>query len=512
MLSALLHAACASAPPAPPHFDFDLVVIGGGSGGLALAKEAAALGARVALADYVRPSPQGSRWGLGGTCVNVGCIPKKLMHHAGQLRRVVEQDAPAYGYDLSALRLADGEGAPHAWPTLVRNVQQHIKSLNFGYLSSLRKAGVQYFNKHASFRGAHEVVLRGAKGDEVVVSAARVAVAVGGRPRVPDDFVGAAEHCLVSDDLFSLKEAPGSTLVVGGGYVALECAGFLRSLGYPVTLLLRSIPLRGFDRQCAEMVLSHLEEEGVVVVRGTPQLAERSASGRTRVCWRGGDGAAAEGEFETVLVATGRTADTSSLCLEAVGLSAGKDGKIAAKDEATAVPHIYVIGDAAAEAPSSRPELTPVAIRAGLLLARRLYGGGAETFDNRMVPTAVFTPLEYACVGLSEEEATEILGADRLEVYHTHYQPLEWTLGGRPHNLCYCKVLCDAAECGRIVGLHVCGEHAAEIVQGFAVALRCGATKRDLDATVGIHPCSAEELVGLRVTKRSGLPAQRDGC
>lgn len=525
MLSLLL--ACSSAntaPAATAQYDYDLFVIGGGSGGLACAKEAAALGARVGLADYVRPSPKGSRWGLGGTCVNVGCIPKKLMHHAGQLRQVIEQDAPAYGYDLSALHISDVPEKPHAlhvWATLVRNVQKHVKSLNFGYMSALQKVGVKYYNKHGSLCGGHTVQLRGDKGDEISVSAGKIVVAVGGRPRLPDDFLGAAEHCIVSDDLFSLKDPPGKTLVVGGGYVALECAGFLRSLGYDVSLLMRSVPLRGFDRQCSDMVLTALVDEGVIVMRGVPICAEESASGRTRVRWslrdpgsegEGRPGSEGEGEFDTVLVATGRAADTSSLNLDAVGLSSGDDGKIASSNEATNVPHVYVIGDAASEAPSSRPELTPVAIRAGQLLAQRLYGGGSATMDNRLIPTAVFTPLEYSCVGMSEEEALTKLGPERLEVYHTHYQPLEWTLGGRPNNLCYCKMLCDSADSERIVGLHVVGDHAAEIMQGFAVALRCGATKSDVDATIGIHPCTAEELVALRISKRSGLAAQRDGC
>ncbi|KAL3920597.1 MAG: hypothetical protein SGPRY_005195, partial [Prymnesium sp.] len=168
--------------------------------------------------------------------------------------------------------------------------------------------------------------------------------------------------------------------------------------------------------------------------------------------------------------------------------------------------------DAASESPSSRPELTPVAVRSGQLLARRLFAGGQHKVDCRLTPTTVFTPLEYACVGMSEEQARSELGDDRLEVYHTHYQPLEWALSGRPADLCYCKVLVDNANDERVVGLHVCGERAAEIVQGFAVALQCGATKQDLDATIGIHPCSAEELVALTITKRSGLPPQKDGC
>jgi thioredoxin reductase (NADPH) len=221
-----------------------------------------------------------------------------------------------------------------------------------------------------------------------------------------------------------------------------------------------------------------------------------------------------EEEFDTVLVATGRVADTAGLNLQAVGLSTTRLGKIPAESEATAAPHVFVIGDAASEAPSSRPELTPVAIQSGKMLARRLYGGASGAFDNRLIPTTVFSPLEYGAVGMSEEEALEAFGADRLEIYHTHYTPLEWALGERPTGVCFCKVICDLQDEERILGLHVCGERAAEIVQGFAVAIRRGATKADLDATTGIHPCDAEQLVGLKlkVTKRSGESSEVSGC
>ena len=246
--------------------DYDLLVVGGGSGGIACAREAAALGARVCVADYVRPSPAGSRWGLGGTCVNVGCIPKKLMHRAAQLGEMVATDAPAYGWRLER-EGADGpgRGTAHDWRALVKLVQGHIKSLNFGYRTALAKEGVTYLNRRASFRSATEVALADASGDESLVRAKHVVLAVGGRPNFPDGFAGAAARCISSDDLFSLTEPPGKTLVVGGSYVALECAGLLRGLGFEVTLLMRSIPLRGFDVDCARRVLEALKDEGVEV-------------------------------------------------------------------------------------------------------------------------------------------------------------------------------------------------------------------------------------------------------
>ena len=274
-------------------FDYDLFVIGGGSGGLACAREAAALGASVALCDFVNPSPQGTRWGIGGTCVNVGCIPKKLMHQAAQLRYLIDDDAAAFGYQLGGAADATDETprararTPHDWKTLVRNIQLHVRSLNFGYRSELQHAGVKYLNQLGRFDGGHDVRLVDAKGTESTVRAKHIVVAVGGRPHFPEDFVGAREHCISSDDLFSLDSRPGKVLVVGGGYVALECAGFLHALGCEVVLLLRSIPLRGFDRECADKVLAHLANEGVRVVHSaTPSAVSRTPSGQRLVRWQ----------------------------------------------------------------------------------------------------------------------------------------------------------------------------------------------------------------------------------
>lgn len=346
LLSPLQSTATATTAPAiSSRYDYDVFVIGGGSGGLACAKEAAALGATVGLCDYVRPSPRGTSWGLGGTCVNVGCIPKKLMHRAGQLKRILREDAPAYGHGPALA--ADGGGS-HDWPALVRAVQRHVKSLNFGYRAALSEAGARYFNARGSLVGGHVIALTGADGKVQHVSAKHIVLAVGGRPHVPDSFSGAAERIVTSDDLFQLKTPPGKTLVVGGGYVALECAGFLASLGHEVSVMIRSVPLRGFDEQCAALVLDSVAEEGATILRGATPLdaspldatGSESAAGsglgarRTRVRWRQEVPASEDDsgaptyeelsdDFDTVLVATGRHPETGSLNLESVGLAPG---------------------------------------------------------------------------------------------------------------------------------------------------------------------------------------------
>jgi len=484
---------------------YDLIVVGGGSGGLACAKEAASLGARVLLFDFVRPSPQGSTWGLGGTCVNVGCIPKKLMHHAALIGQSF-RDAEPYGWEV--------EPATHRWETMVEGVQDHIKSLNFGYRSELLEAGVEYRNAFAAFADERTVEAVDSKGRTSTVTADAFVISTGGRPSLPD--IPGTQHVITSDDLFSLKSPPGDTLVVGASYVALECAGFIHGVGYPATVMMRSVPLRGFDQQMALLVKEDMEAEGVQFISGTPTAVERLRSGKKRVRWKRQDGSPAAAVYDTVLFATGRSACTRDLRLDKAGVTVNAAGKVGTTDERTNVPHIYAIGDvidgAALQPPSSTTELTPVAIQAGRLLAARLYGGSDARMDYQGVPTTVYTPLEYGCVGLSEEEAVAAHGEENIEVYHSFFTPLEWKLTERSEANCYAKLVCDARDDLRVLGLHVCGPHAGEMTQGFAVALKCGATKADFDSTVGIHPTTVEELTTLSVTKRSGIAAQKRGC
>jgi thioredoxin reductase (NADPH) len=432
----------------PPLEEFDLVVIGGGSGGLACAQEAARHGKTVAVCDFVSPSPAGTSWGLGGTCVNVGCIPKKLMHHAALLGGSLS-DAASFGWEL-------GASAPsHSWQTMVRNVQMHIKSLNFGYKAALMSADVEYVNARAAFHDPHTVHATEADGTVRRLRAKHFVIAVGGRPRYLDHIPGGRELVISSDDLFSLPRPPGKTLCIGGGYVSLECAGFIAGLGMEPHVMVRSVPLRGFDRQMAQLVKAHMEGElGVrFVQRALPTRIERvergpTASARTqpgggedgeddelpeaapsaeaaaeptsalRVTWTvtlpDGTRVQESGEYDTVLVAIGRDASTAQLGLDRLGVGKvelnARTGKIrTARGEQTGADHVFAIGDVL----DGKPELTPVAIQAGRLLARRLYAGSEVEMEYDGVPTTVFTPLEYACVGMSEEQAIEQLGKVR---------------------------------------------------------------------------------------------------
>ncbi|KAM9293230.1 thioredoxin reductase 1, cytoplasmic isoform 4-T6 [Morus bassanus] len=509
--------------PVPHSYDYDLIVIGGGSGGLAAAKnenwsplmgdeavgkqqEAAKYEKKVMVLDFVMPTPLGSSWGLGGTCVNVGCIPKKLMHQAALLGQAL-QDSRKFGWQFT-------EEVKHNWMTMTEAVQNYIGSLNWGYRVALREKNVTYENAYGEFVGPHTVKATNKRGVAKLYTAERFLIATGERPRylgIPGD----KEYCISSDDLFSLPYCPGKTLVVGASYVALECAGFLAGLGLDVTVMVRSILLRGFDQDMANKIGEYMEEHGINFIREFVPIKveqiEEGTPGRLKVIAKSTKGnQIIEGEYNTVLLAIGRDACTRKIGLDKVGVKINeKTGKIPVNDEEqTNVPYIYAIGDILQD----KLELTPVAIQAGRLLVRRLYAGATSKCDYVNVPTTVFTPLEYGACGYSEETAVEKFGEENIEVYHSHFWPLEWTVPSRDNNKCYAKIICNIQDNERIIGFHVLGPNAGEITQGFAAAIKCGLTKEQLDSTVGIHPVCAEIFTTLSVTKRSGENILQAGC
>eukprot|EP00976_Prorocentrum_cordatum_P102664 1193153-Prorocentrum_minimum.AAC.1 len=494
---------------APHNYKYDLIVIGGGSGGLAASKEAAKLGASVACLDFVTPSPVGTTWGLGGTCVNVGCIPKKLMHQAGILGESFS-DAKAFGWKVNS--------GTHDWEKMATNIQDYIGSLNWGYRTSLREAKVDYLNAKASFKDAHTILCTKKDGKTSEITGDKIIIAVGGRPAYPG-VPGDKECCITSDDIFSLPKSPGKTLCIGASYISLETAGFLTALGNDVTVMARSVFLRGFDSEVAEKIVSYMERHGTKMLRGaTPSKFEKVEGGKVKVTYTVADtDTVVEEVFDTVMLAVGRNACTKDLNVEAAGVKLNpKSGKLDALSEQTNVPHIFAIGDVLHQ----RQELTPVAIQAGVLLARRMFGGSKKKMDYTNVPTTVFTPLEYGTVGMTEEDAIAKYGEDNVEVYMSFMKPLEWTLNKEVHNdvmvrednVCYFKLISLLSEKERVIGLHYLGPNAGEIIQGFAVAIKAGATKDHFDDTVGIHPVIAEEFTILSVTKRSGTDANKKGC
>jgi len=494
-------------------YTHDFAVIGGGSGGLAAAKEASRSGAKVVLFDYVTKSPHGTQWGFGGTCVNVGCIPKKLFHYSSLLGESIH-DLKHLGWSGS---FVPGEPS-HNWSELVQTVTNYIRKLNFSYRTGARSAGVEYINARAKFSNQNDEHLLeyiDSKSGEIrQVRAKHVLVAVGGRPTLPDSIKG-IELAITSDDIFySAQKPPGKTLVVGGGYIAMECAGFLTGMGYPTTVAVRSRPLRNFDNQVADKIQSVMHEMGTNFLIGTiPKELRKSTQNDQQIQVIFDNGTT--DVFDTVLIATGRTPETRQLNLPSNVSLDSKTQKLHANLSTNLVngtKNIYAVGDCL----FGSPELTPVAVKDGELLARRLFQNSKTVFDKSLIPTTVFTPSEYGTVGLSEEAAIEKYGADKVESYLYEWPSLERAAVHREKplsrrtdegdveqgNNCFTKLVCVD---DKVVGFHFVGPNAGEVTQGFALAIKLGATKSDYDALVGIHPTDAEALCGLTITKRSGL-------
>lgn len=485
------------------NYDYDIIVVGGGSGGLAAAKEAAQLGKKVALCDFVKPTPMGTTWGLGGTCVNVGCIPKKLMHQASLHRENIE-DSSSFGWTVP------GDTRQHNWEAMVENVQNYIKSLNFGYRKELNKRKVKYYNAFAEFLTPNKVKITNKKGEVEEITGKDFIIAVGGRPLYPD-IPGAKEYCITSDDLFSLPQNPGKTLIVGASYIALECGGFLNGLNYDVTVMVRSILLRGFDRQMSDLIGEHMERMGVKFLREyVPVEVTKDESGKLNVLGRSKNVDEVFRGFDTVILAIGREACTSSLGFDKVPVKMNPRNKKVIVDqyERSSVPNIYAIGDVI----DGKPELTPVAIHAGKYLAQRIIGLHNKTTNYKQVPTTVFTPVEYGCVGLSEEEAYEIFGENNVVVYHNAFKPLEHGLS-RDETVGYAKLVCVKSLDELVVGFHVLSPNAGEITQGYAIGLKLGAKKADFDDLIGIHPTCAEVFTTMATVKNRGdKPPETTGC
>uniref|UniRef100_A0A3Q2DX38 thioredoxin-disulfide reductase (NADPH) n=1 Tax=Cyprinodon variegatus TaxID=28743 RepID=A0A3Q2DX38_CYPVA len=478
-------------------YDYDLVVIGGGSGGLACSKEAAQLGQKVAVLDYVEPSAKGTKWGLGGTCVNVGCIPKKLMHQAALLGTAVK-DAKKYGWQMP-------ETVNHDWAMMAEAIQNHVRSLNWGHRVQLQDKKVKYLNVKGSLLDEHTVRGLSKAGKETILTAKNIVIATGGRPKYPTQIPGAVEHGITSDDIFWLKTWLNAD-------VALECAGFLTGIGLDATVMVRSIALRGFDQQMAGLVTDYMEAYGTKFIwRSLPKSVDKLSSGALQVTWKDTEtGSEHKDTYDSVLWAVGRAPETKALGLDKLGVELNtQTGKIVVgPDESTSLPNVYALGDIS----EGRPELTPTAVKAGKLLAHRLAGQNTDLMNYDKVATTVFTPLEYGCVGLSEEEAERRHGKDGIEVFHAFYKPLEFTVAERDASQCYIKVICENGGDRKILGLHFTGPNAGEVIQGFSMSLQCGATYSHLLQTVGIHPTCAEEVVKIHITKRSGLDPTVTGC
>jgi len=445
---------------------FDLLTIGGGSGGVAISNRAASYGAKCALIESGR---------IGGTCVNVGCVPKKVMWNGANLMHAIDE-APDYGISVPSHRFD--------WTTLRRQRDQHVLDLNGIYERTLAKNGVELIHASARFVGPKTV-----KAGADTFTAEHIVIAVGGRPIVPE--LPGTGFGITSDGFFELAAQPMNVAVVGGGYTSVEIAGLLRALGSNVTMLLRRAHfLNEFDPMLREELLAQMQADGIRMITQTKIAKVEKASTGLRITQVNGE--IVEG-LDGLLWAIGRQPNTDRLDLRATGVAIDAAGAIPTDAyQATNVAGIYAIGDVI-----GKLDLTPVAIAAGRRLADRLFGGVIDRkLDYENIATVLFTHPPIGTIGLSEHEAVQAHGADNVKVYETRFTPMYHAFTRRKVK-CMMKLVVTG-ETEKIAGCHIIGPGADELMQGFAVAVHMGATKRDFDDTVAIHPTVAEELVTMR--------------
>lgn len=444
--------------------DFDLIVIGAGSGGVRLARMSAQRGARVAVVE--------SRY-LGGTCVNVGCVPKKLFVYGAHVHDELE-DAAGYGWGVPT------SDVTFDWPTLVANKNAEIERLNGIYGRMLQNAGVTIIEGTASFQDANTVVV-----GDTAYTAKHITVATGSWPVVPD--IPGKECLVTSNEMFYLPQLPKRAVIWGGGYIAVEFAGILAGLGVETTLLYRGeLFLRGFDTDIRKFTEQELRKKGINLRFGVTIESVETEDSHYRVNLNNGEVL----ETGLVMAATGRRALVEGLGLEELGVQMSDSGHVLVDQHfQTAVPSITALGDVI-----GTPQLTPVALGQGMVLSRRLFGDGEGDMDYSAIPTAVFCQPNIGTVGLTEDEARD--EGYSLRIYRSEFRPMKYTLSGRDERSLMKLVVDDKTD--RVLGAHMVGPDAGEITQGIAVAIKAGATKAQFDATLGIHPTSAEEFVTMR--------------
>jgi len=467
--------------------EYDYFVIGGGSGGLASARRAGQYGAKVGIVE--------GTYRLGGTCVNVGCVPKKIMWYTADIADNIRKSV-AYGFGDSAT--ADKMVSKFDWTTLKHKRDAYIKRLNGIYEKNLINDKVDYHEGWAKFLSPNEIEITSRDGSESYKVKSKIFnIAVGGRPTIPsNDDIPGAEYGIDSDGFFDIEEQPKTVVVVGAGYIAVELAGVFNTLGTETHLVIRHDKvLRTFDPMLQDVLGPYMQKTGMNVHKSSNvKKVEKLSNGRLSVTI---DSADKPVEADVLLWAIGRHANTEKLGLDAAGVKTDKKGDIIFDEyQATNVENVYVVGDV-----GGKELLTPVAIAAGRRLSNRLFGG-PEYKDQKLsydlIPSVVFSHPTIGSVGMTEPEARKKHGDDNIKVYTTSFKAMSFAMLEEEHKqpTSY-KLICAGKE-EKVVGLHIIGEGSDEMLQGFAVAIKMGATKKDFDDTVAIHPTSAEELVTLR--------------
>jgi glutathione reductase (NADPH) len=469
------------APVSKPQSHYDFLVIGGGSGGVATARRAAGVQGvkKVGIIESGR---------LGGTCVNVGCVPKKIMWNAADMGEHLDE-AEQYGFSGVKKPAFD-------WASIKKKRDDYVKMLNGVYDRNLNNEGCDYIDGWATFKSPTEVDVQLTSGGSVTMTADKILIATGGYPIIPHDIPG-AELGITSDGFFELEHMPKRVALVGAGYIAVELAGIFKALGADTSLFIRKETfLRSFDPMISDVLSTHYEKRGIHLHRNTKPLSsvEKLPSGALKISYESSKGTGTL-EVDCLLWAIGRAPNTELLGLQNAGVNVNNRGHVVVDDyQNTSVPHIFALGDVC-----GRVELTPVAIAAGRRLGDRLFGGVKDArlaYEN--IPSVVFAHPEVGSVGLSEPEAIAKFGKENLKVYKTQFSAMYYAMLDSSHKspTAY-KVICEGKN-ERVVGLHIMGLGSGEMLQGFGVAIKMGATMNDFRNCVAIHPTSAEELVTLK--------------
>ena len=444
---------------------YDLFVIGGGSGGVAAARSSAAHGAKVGIAEGDK---------FGGTCVNRGCMPKKWYMYASQYTQEFET-AKSYGWDVGAPRFD--------WSTLKKNTFKEVQRLNGVYATTLSKSGVTIYNGFAAFKNANTVVVDGQE-----ITADKFIIATGGKPFVP--LVEGAEHAITSDDIFHLDKLPESIIIVGGGYIGVEFACIVNGLGVDTTMMYRAdAMLRGFDGDIRTHAHKEFEKKGINMVATTkPVTLKKQDDGKIQLTCNHGR----EWVADQVMFATGRVPNLEKINLELAGVQVDGQGRIIVDEwQKTTIDHIYAVGDVT----NTNYNLTPVAINEGRTFADTHFGNNKRNFSEFITPTAVFSQPQIGTVGLTEEQARTQY--KNIDIYRTAFGPTKYRLSETVNEELMLKLIVDT-DSDKVIGVHMVGPDAGEVIQIMGVALRAGATKHEFDRTVGVHPTFAEEFVTMR--------------
>eukprot|EP00892_Ulva_mutabilis_P007622 jgi/Ulvmu1/5231/UM022_0024.1 len=461
-------------------YDYDMFTIGGGSGGVRASRMSSGFGAKVACAElpfgYISSESSG---GLGGTCVLRGCVPKKLVMYCSEYAEHIK-DAEGFGWEI-------GDSKLH-WDMFMEKKRKELQRLNGVYGNIMGNAGVEVIEGRAMLKDNHTVVVNGKE-----YTSKYICLAVGGTPHMLG--LPGVEHCINSDGILELDSVPKRLAIIGAGYIGVEFGGMFNNFGTDVQFFIRSDKvLKGFDEEVRDQIMTEYDRRGITINNGcSPKEIKKNDDGSLEMTYSTPDGEATR-TFDQILMATGRTPNTADLGLEAAGIETNKKGFVVVDEYSkTSVDNVYAVGDI-----TDRMALTPVALMEGMCLAKTLFNEQPMKPDHKNIPTAVFSQPHIGTVGYGEEEAVEKFGD--VDVYSSSYRPMRNTISGN-ESRGFMKILVDASN-DKVVGIHIVGPEAGEMMQGFGVAVKMGATKADLDSCVGIHPTAAEELVTMRSTSR----------